>query len=99
MGLNPVKRREMRNSDKFKNVFNFEWADKDDTMQLASSIHMNKLEPKLLFGKGVRAGIDLAQQKASETNGVYKSKYDKIMEGWQTKKYEEMTERDWRIFR
>lgn len=49
----------MRNSDKYKNVFNFEWADKDDTMQLASSIHMNKHDAKLLFGKGVRAGIDL----------------------------------------
>jgi ATP-dependent RNA helicase DDX23/PRP28 len=57
LGLNMVKRREMRHSDKFKNVFNFEWADKDDTMQYASSIHMNKQEASL------RAGIDIAQQK------------------------------------
>ena len=60
---------------------------------------MNIKDPNLLFGRGLRAGIDMQEQSTAAQNSNTLSKYDKVMEHYSTKRYEDMTERDWRIFR
>jgi ATP-dependent RNA helicase DDX23/PRP28 len=50
-------------SDKFKNFFNFEWDPTEDTSIDINPIYNNKVEPKLLFGRGIIGGVDPKEQK------------------------------------
>jgi ATP-dependent RNA helicase DDX23/PRP28 len=51
-------------SEKFKNVFNFDWDPSEDTSAgLINSLFRNENEPHLLFGRGIRGGVDLKEQK------------------------------------
>jgi len=47
-------------SEKFKNIFNFEWSTKDDTSADYNSLYSNRLRESLLFGRGTKAGYDRA---------------------------------------
>ena len=60
---------------------------------------MNIKDPSLLFGRGLRAGIDAKEQIQNPLSLTANNKYDKVMEHYSTKKFEDMTDRDWRIFR
>jgi ATP-dependent RNA helicase DDX23/PRP28 len=61
--LNRDKRKSIKPSDKFKNVFNFDWNESEDTSHDINPIYQNRLEPHLLFGKGIKAGFDSKEQK------------------------------------
>lgn len=47
-------------SEKFKNIFNFEWSAKDDTSADYNTLYSNRLKENLLFGRGTKAGYDRA---------------------------------------
>ena len=61
LGLNKEKRKLKKPSEKFKNIFNFEWDKEEDTS--ADIIYKNANEPHLLFGRGIRGGFDIKEQK------------------------------------
>ncbi|RZC62281.1 hypothetical protein C5167_024024 [Papaver somniferum] len=100
-------------SEKFR--FTFDWDATEDTSRDLNSLYQNPHEARLLFGRGFRAGMDRREQKkkvaAEHAPAVMKQKehaaadrlYDtsdmKIHRHWSDKKLEDMTERDWRIFR
>jgi len=63
LGLNKEKRKLVKPSEKFRNIFNFEWDASEDTSADINPIYSRKIEPQILFGKGIRAGIDLKDQK------------------------------------
>ncbi|SBS84396.1 ATP-dependent RNA helicase DDX23, putative [Plasmodium ovale] len=155
LGLNKKKKKMQKPSEKFRNIFNFEWDQSEDTAKNDSNpLYQNRLEPQLLFGRGYIAGIDIREQRKrnnfydklvqnrinvsmkKSTDGYNKSKRDNLDVGefidsnvpsssgvtphngefiyepkvnniikdvhnkhWSEKKREEMTDRDWRIFR
>ena len=78
MGLNKEKKKVLKPSEKFKNIFNFEWDSSEDTSYDANPLYINNLElliiyfmnryshrheENLLFGRGLKAGIDIREQK------------------------------------
>lgn len=48
----------VKQGDKFKQVFNFEWDNKEDTSVDINPLYAKKYEAKLLFGKGFKGGAD-----------------------------------------
>jgi ATP-dependent RNA helicase DDX23/PRP28 len=74
LGLNKEKKRIIRPSEKFKNFFNFGWDDKEDTSNDINPIYSNKIQPKLLFGRGFMAGVDPKEQKRDA------KKYERLLE-------------------
>ena len=125
-------------SDKFKNIFNFEWDASEDTSNDINPLYSKRLEPQLLFGRGFKAGIDIKEQKRqsqvyddlltkrdhfndkaddikdrkrgkkeeNDKNDKNKQSLAEKFRGlgednihWSKKTLNEMTERDWRIFR
>merc|ERR1719442_149396 len=55
-------------SEKFRNIFNFEWNADDDTMRGDNNpLYTKRLEPQLLFGRGYRAGIDVREQRKNNS--------------------------------
>ncbi|SBT36244.1 ATP-dependent RNA helicase DDX23, putative (DDX23) [Plasmodium ovale wallikeri] len=154
LGLNKKKKKMQKPSEKFRNIFNFEWDQSEDTAKNDSNpLYQNRLEPQLLFGRGYIAGIDIREQRKrnnfydklvqnrinismKKSTDSYKSKRDNVdvvefidsnvpsssgvtphngefiyepkvnniikdvqNKHWSEKKREEMTDRDWRIFR
>ncbi|SBT71691.1 ATP-dependent RNA helicase DDX23, putative [Plasmodium malariae] len=160
LGLNKKKKKMQKPSEKFRNIFNFEWDQAEDTSKNDSNpLYQNRLEPQLLFGRGYIAGIDIREQRkknnfydklvqnrinlslkkntecinysqrkeyiSSSTNKsimvnsltsnnslcknksgqfIYEPKVNNIIKDihhkhWSEKSREEMTDRDWRIFR
>ncbi|RZC68773.1 hypothetical protein C5167_031964 [Papaver somniferum] len=100
------KMRVIKPSEKFR--FTFDWDATEDTSRDLNSLYQNPHEAKLLFGRGFRAGMDRREQKKKDAPAVKKQAvadrlYDtsdmKIHRHWSDKKLEDMTERDWRIFR
>ena len=51
----------MKPSDKFR--FNFDWENSEDTSRDVNPLYNNPHEAALLFGRGLRAGIDRKEQK------------------------------------
>ncbi len=45
-------------SEKFRNIFNFDWDKAEDTSYDINPLYANRLEPNLLFGRGLVAGCD-----------------------------------------
>ncbi|CRG97964.1 ATP-dependent RNA helicase DDX23, putative [Plasmodium gallinaceum] len=150
LGLNKKKKKIQKPSEKFRNIFNFEWDQSEDTSRNDNNpLYQNRLEPQLLFGRGYIAGIDVREQRKKNnfydklvqnrinlnlkknvenslkkdnsgnvTNNlnnsslsknksgefIYEPKVNNIIKDvchkhWSEKKREEMTDRDWRIFR
>jgi len=71
LGLNKEKRKLVKPSEKFRNIFNFEWDASEDTSADINPIYSRKIEPQILFGKGIRAGIDLKDQKKQSSYVVF----------------------------
>ena len=77
MGLNKEKKKVLKPSEKFKNIFNFEWDESEDTSYDANPLYLSinckvfnflfryshRHEENLLFGRGLKAGIDIREQK------------------------------------
>jgi len=130
LGMKEAKKKMQKPSEKFRNIFNFEWNADDDTMRGDNNpLYTKRCEPQLLFGRGYRAGIDVREQR--KNNSFYEeliakraeytgedvstfiqpskepigfkqrdieSKDDNKMH-WTEKPVNEMSARDWRIFR
>ena len=59
LGLNKdLKKKPVRNSDKFRQVFTEDWDINDDTSIDINPLYAKRQDPKLLFGKGFVAGVD-----------------------------------------
>jgi len=131
LGLKEEKKKMQKPSEKFRNIFNFEWDVTEDTARGDSNpLYVKRVEPQLLFGRGYRAGIDIREQR--KANDFYdqlinrraaftgndastfmmpnneaalhsrdievRAKHeDKVH--WTDKTTQEMTARDWKIFR
>ncbi|EAS02223.2 DEAD/DEAH-box helicase (macronuclear) [Tetrahymena thermophila SB210] len=126
LGLNKEKKKILKPSEKFKNIFNFKWDSSDDTSVDFNPLYKNKIQSNFLFGRGIQAGYDVKEQleknvkyedlihkfdpeyqkKKQENKDKDKDKDTKrsiydvtTKDHWSQKKFDEMTERDWRIFR
>ncbi|CAJ1381166.1 unnamed protein product [Effrenium voratum] len=130
LGMKENKKKMQKPSEKFRNIFNFEWNADDDTMRGDNNpLYTKRLEPQLLFGRGYRAGIDVREQR--KNNSFYEELIAKRAEysgedvsafvqpskeplsfkqrdiedkdinktHWTEKPVDDMTTRDWRIFR
>ncbi|CAL9216522.1 unnamed protein product [Arabidopsis halleri] len=74
--------------------FRFDWENTEDTSSGDMNVlYQNPHEAQLLFGRGFRAGIDRREQKKLVATKHAREKH------WSEKKLEEMSERDWRIFK
>ncbi|CAK9201244.1 unnamed protein product [Sphagnum troendelagicum] len=84
-----LKKRVVKPSEKFR--FSFDWENTEDTSGDMNPIYQNPHEAQLLFGRGFRAGMDRREQKklAAKNENDLRAQI----------RIEEMTERDWRIFR
>lgn len=127
LGLREERRRMVKPSEKFRTIFNFEWDARDDTAG-SNEFLAKRPDPQLLFGRGYRAGIDVREQRKTnsfyetlvsrraeatgENLGSFLSRRDELFanadkadakvdeEGhWTGKTLEQMTTRDWKIFR
>eukprot|EP00357_Protocruzia_adherens_P017219 CAMPEP_0115033094 /NCGR_PEP_ID=MMETSP0216-20121206/39612_1 /TAXON_ID=223996 /ORGANISM="Protocruzia adherens, Strain Boccale" /LENGTH=740 /DNA_ID=CAMNT_0002411245 /DNA_START=34 /DNA_END=2256 /DNA_ORIENTATION=+ len=63
LGTKKPKKRIIRPSDKFRNIFNFQWDDSEDTYNDTNPLYQKRLEPQLLYGRGYKAGIDIKEQR------------------------------------
>ncbi|CAI9094177.1 OLC1v1029870C1 [Oldenlandia corymbosa var. corymbosa] len=86
MGKQVPKRRVAKPSDKFR--FSFDWDNTEDTSILFHNSH----EAPLLFGRGSIGGVDKREQKKNQNDS-------KVDRHWSDKMLDEMTDRDWRIFK
>ncbi|PHJ23392.1 dead-family helicase [Cystoisospora suis] len=145
LGMRTEKKKIQKPSEKFRNIFNFEWNDSEDTCKGDNNpLYQERMEPQLLFGRGFRAGMDIREQRkhnnfydelvkrrqeqqrleaargaaeaataaaaaateavraareAQKTRAREKDAEEESRGHWTTKKREDMTDRDWRIFR
>merc|ERR1719478_633431 len=68
LGMKDAKKKMQKPSEKFRNIFNFEWNADDDTMRGDNNpLYTKRLEPQLLFGRGYRAGIDVREQRKNNS--------------------------------
>ncbi|VEV57943.1 ATP-dependent RNA helicase DDX23, putative [Plasmodium vinckei vinckei] len=96
LGLNKHKKKMQKPSEKFRNIFNFEWDKSEDTSKNDSNpLYQNRLEPQLLFGRGYIAGIDVREQRKRHNF------YDKLVQNRiqlcmkKKREYEESGEKKW----
>lgn len=67
----------LKPSEKFKNIFNFDWDPIEDTSHDINPLYKNRLKSQFMFGRGLQGGFDVTQQKQQAIN--YKDivhKYD-----------------------
>jgi ATP-dependent RNA helicase DDX23/PRP28 len=88
----PVVKQE-KPSDKFKKIFQQEWDDTDDTTLRSDAIYSDQIVPLPLRGRGLKAKDELSSRKLDSIE------LQRTSRRWTDKRLEEMTERDWRIFR
>jgi len=101
LGGKAEKKKVVRPSEKFK--FVFDWDAGEDT---SNSMYKTRHEVKPQFGRGYLAGIDKESQidrtKLGEMKRAMYDNRDKAVGAalaWADKALEDMTDRDWRIFR
>eukprot|EP00921_Rhytidocystis_pertsovi_P024755 GHVQ01039839.1.p1 GENE.GHVQ01039839.1~~GHVQ01039839.1.p1 ORF type:complete len:727 (-),score=150.54 GHVQ01039839.1:66-2246(-) len=64
LGMRKEKKKVQKPSEKFRNIFNFEWDANEDTSRGDNNpLYQQRVEPQLLFGRGYRAGIDVREQR------------------------------------
>ena len=89
LGEEKQKRKARKASDRYK--FKFDWDATEDTSADPNALYQRPVEASLLFGRGRRGGDELA--RVGKGSGLGDDRR------WSDKSLEEMTERDWRIFR
>jgi len=68
LGMKDNKKKMQKPSEKFRNIFNFEWNADDDTQRGDNNpLYTKRVEPQLLFGRGYRAGIDVREQRKNNS--------------------------------
>ena len=65
MGGEKVKKKVAKASDRFK--FKFDWEHTEDTSRDLNPLYDKKHDAALLFGRGLRAGVDRREQKSSNS--------------------------------
>ena len=65
LGVGKVKKKVVKVTDKHR--FAFDWEASEDTSTDVNPLYSNKHEAQLLFGRGLRAGIDMREQKKKST--------------------------------
>ena len=100
LGINKERRTVNKPSEKFKKIYVDDWNPEDDTSKDINPLYQNKYQGKILFGKGMLAGIDEEEQKVD----INKKKHNdtdgrEVAISWQDKPASEMTTRDWMILR
>ncbi|CBZ50214.1 dead-box helicase family protein, related [Neospora caninum Liverpool] len=66
LGMRTEKKKIQKPSEKFRNIFNFEWNDAEDTCKGDNNpLYQERMEPQLLFGRGRQE-----HQKAEESRGA-----------------------------
>lgn len=93
--------------DKFRQVFKEDWDACEDTSVDINPLYAQRKDPRLLFGRGFVAGVDQDFQKtlSNQDGSLVKRRMDTLARNYMqsqaylSKSREEMTERDWRIFR
>ena len=97
-----------RSGDKYKQEFKMDWDPGEDTSIDVNPLYAQRKDPKLLFGKGYVGGVDQEFQKskvASDFVEPGQRKLNTVMrnfmsqQAYLTKAKEDMSERDWRIFK
>ncbi|CAF2122674.1 unnamed protein product [Brassica napus] len=88
LGVKKPKKRVSKPSEKLR--FSFDWENTEDTSRDTNALYQNPREAQLLFGRGFLAGTDRRQQKKH---------YTSVDRHWSDKRLDEMSERDWRIFK
>ena len=58
LGTIKEQRKLIKPSDKFKQVFVFDWNAEEDTSKDINPLYARRHDPKLLFGKGYMGGVD-----------------------------------------
>lgn len=97
-GIKPEKKQRRKTNRKFV----FDWDPSEDTS--AQSSYIERHQPQF-FGRGHLGGIDIKEQRYEQAKYYRELKKQKLDEReskdlhWEEKKLEDMTERDWRIFR
>jgi len=129
LGKKENKKRVIKPSEKFANIFKFDWDAKEDTSRDNNPLYAQRLEVIPLFGRGYVAGVDMVEQRKhnhkflealarkrnegdedgsqidldqmrSRVDDTYGRRDNRTVDlRWPEKKLEDMTERDWRIFR
>lgn len=93
---------EKKQRKKANRKFVFDWDPSEDTS--AQSSYIERHQPQF-FGRGHLGGIDIKEQRYEQAKYYRELKKQKFEEPkskdlhWEKKKLEDMTERDWRIFR
>ena len=73
LGTEKVRKKTLKPSEKFR--FNFDWEAQDDTSKDLNPLYNNTHEAALLFGRGLRAGVDRREQMkaaAAHQNDIMK---------------------------
>lgn len=97
-GIKPEKKQRRKANRKFV----FDWDPSEDTSAKSSNIERHQPQ---FFGRGHLGGIDIKEQRFEQAKYYRELKRQKLEEPkskdlhWEEKKLEDMTERDWRIFR
>ncbi|CAH8310794.1 unnamed protein product [Eruca vesicaria subsp. sativa] len=97
LGSKKPKKRVIKPSEKLR--FSFDWENTEDTSTDTNTLYQNPHEAQLLFGRGFRAGMDRREQKKHHREQSYDSFDMRVDRHWSDKRLDEMSERDWRIFR
>jgi len=98
LGLIREKKKLQKPSEMFHTNFVFDWDESEDTSKDISDLYSSRKDPHLLFGKGHLGGIDPTLRKNHNESSDIGRRSSKDVH-WSRKKVEEMTSRDWRIFR
>ncbi|KAJ4835550.1 DEAD-box ATP-dependent RNA helicase 21 [Turnera subulata] len=96
LGSKKPKKQVVKARDKFR----FDWENTEDTSRdMNLLLHHNPHEALLLFGRGLRSGIDRQVQKKQALDTYANAFGMRQDRHWSGKKLDEMTEKDWRVFR
>ncbi len=63
MGGAKKERKLIKPSEKFKQVFQFEWDASDDTSKDSNPLYSKRANINALYGRGYIAGIDMREQR------------------------------------
>lgn len=77
-GLTKEKKKQLKPSEKFKNIFNFDWHASEDTSWDANPLYNTRHESMVQFGKGKMGGIDIEEQL--ENSGKYEKLVKKFVD-------------------
>ncbi len=63
LGGRKKARKLVKPSEKFKQVFQFEWDASDDTSKDSNSLYSKRANINALYGRGYIAGVDMREQR------------------------------------